>query len=142
MALLYISPNWCTDCRTLAAVDSLDGRGWTGWFAWRTIYRPLSRGQRPQRMATKRLDVPKALFSALKREAKSLGLPLPEYVLLLLIHRGAAQPPLSALKTGSELVAYWQTERVISTRTDIKRTPDSASYARQLRARAESRTRD
>jgi hypothetical protein len=41
-------------------------------------------------------------------------------------------------KTGSELVAYWQSEGLIGTRTDIT---DSQRHARQLRRQAEKRAR-
>ncbi len=81
------------------------------------------------------LDLPHELEDELAAEAAQLGLPLPEYILRVLSTTVAAgdEP-----KTGADLVEYWQNEEVIGTRPDIT---DSQEHARQIRRRAERRTR-
>ena len=44
--------------------------------------------------------------------------------------------PESAPKNGAELVAYWQTEGVIGSRSDIE---NSQEHARKIRRKAETR---
>ncbi|MBW4667093.1 MAG: hypothetical protein KME60_06505 [Cyanomargarita calcarea GSE-NOS-MK-12-04C] len=81
------------------------------------------------------LDLPPELENALCTEAASLNLALPEYILRLLSTRQILNNPL---KSGAELVAYWQSEGIINSRSDIT---DSQAYARNLRHHAETRER-
>ncbi|WP_392530298.1 hypothetical protein [Nostoc sp. C117] len=81
------------------------------------------------------LDLPPELENELCIEASLLNLPLSEYILRVLsVRQVLANPP----KTGAELVAYWQSEGVINSRSDIT---DSQAYARKLRHEAEIRER-
>lgn len=62
------------------------------------------------------LDLPPELESKLAARASEQGLPLPEYVLQLLNGEAAREP---VVKTGADLLAYWQREGVIGSRPDI-----------------------
>lgn len=84
------------------------------------------------------LDLPGELEHELSLEAARLGLPLDEYVLRILAGHRVAGSAEELPRTGAELVAFWEREGVIGSRTDIH---DSAEHARTLRARAEQRTR-
>jgi hypothetical protein len=81
------------------------------------------------------LDLPPELETELAAEAARLGLPLSEYALRLL---AGARGPSPALRTGAELLAYWQSEALVGTRADIT---DSAAHARNLREQAQRRAR-
>ncbi len=81
------------------------------------------------------LDLPQELVSKLSAEAARLGLSLSEYVVHVLSTGRLAE---QRLKTGEELVAYWQGEGVIGTRLDIA---DSQKRARKIRQKVERRTR-
>jgi hypothetical protein len=81
------------------------------------------------------LDLPHELESKLSAEATRLGLSLSEYVVHVL---SEGRPAEQRLKTGDELVAYWQREGVIGSRPDIF---DSQKRARRIRQKAERRTR-
>jgi len=81
------------------------------------------------------LDLPKDLESELATEAARLGLPVSEYAQRLL---AAGRTPGSSPKTGPELVAYWQREAVIGSRSEIS---DSQEHARAIRRKAEKRSR-
>jgi hypothetical protein len=81
------------------------------------------------------LDLPTELETELTAEAARLGLPLPEYVLRLLAGGLAPSP---APRTGAELLAYWQGEGLVGTRTDIA---DGPAHARALREQAQRRAR-
>lgn len=81
------------------------------------------------------LDLPAELESELAAEAARLGLPLSEYILRLL---AGGRVPCPVPRTGSELLAYWQGEGLIGTRSDIA---DSSAHARALREQAERRAR-
>lgn len=81
------------------------------------------------------LDLPSELENELSTEASRLKLPLAEYILRVLSFRPCLQNPP---KTGLELVAYWESVGVISSRPDIT---DSQDHARQLRHEAETRKR-
>lgn len=83
-----------------------------------------------------RLDLPKELERELTTEAAQMGVSLAEYVLRLLSARSSVE---AAPTTGAELVAYWQRERLLGTRS---RTTDSQSLSRQLRHKAEKRMRE
>jgi hypothetical protein len=79
------------------------------------------------------LDLPPELETELSAEAARLGLPLRDYAVRLLA--GAGRP---APNNGSELLAYWQGEGLVGTRTDIV---DAPGHARSLRERAQTRRR-
>jgi hypothetical protein len=79
------------------------------------------------------LDLPPELESELESEASRLNLPLSEYIVRILSTR---QVLINPPKTGTELVAYWQNEGLIGSRTDIS---DSQAHARELRQKAERR---
>lgn len=80
------------------------------------------------------LNLPPELEKELSREASRLKLPLSEYILRILSTRQVIENPP---KTGAELIAYWQSEGVIGSRTDII---DSQTHARKLRQEAERRS--
>jgi len=79
------------------------------------------------------LELPTDLESALSAEAARLRLPLPEYAVRLL---ATIRLPDPKPRTGAELLAYWQNEGLIGTRSDI---PDVPNHARTLRHEAERR---
>ncbi|WAL60001.1 hypothetical protein [Thermocoleostomius sinensis] len=81
------------------------------------------------------LELPSELERELANEASQLNLPLAEYILRVLSFRPFLQNPP---KTGVELVTYWESIGVVSSRTDIT---DSQEYARRLRDQAEHRER-
>ena len=79
------------------------------------------------------LALPSELETELATEAARLGLPLPEYALRLI---AAGRATRSALRTGAELLGYWQGEGLVGTRREIA---DSLAHARALRQQAERR---
>ena len=79
------------------------------------------------------LNLPPDLESELATEALQLNIPLSEYILRILSVRQVRSP----LKTGAELVAYWQSQGVINSRPDIT---DSQAHARKVRHEAETRS--
>ncbi len=81
------------------------------------------------------LDLPPELETELAAEAALLHLPLPEYALRLL---AGARGPSPSLRSGAELLAYWQDEGLVGTRSDIE---DSSAHARNLREQAQRRSR-
>lgn len=81
------------------------------------------------------LELPPELERELAAEAARLQLPLSEYALRVLT---AARMPTPALRTGAELVAYWQAEGLVGTRPDIT---DASAHARALREQAQRRAR-
>ena len=81
------------------------------------------------------LELPAELENELLTEASQLQLPLSEYILRVLSFRPLLQHPP---KTGSELVAYWESIGVIGSRPEIT---DSQGYAERLRRDAETRER-
>ncbi len=78
------------------------------------------------------LDLPSDLENELSTEASQLRLSLTEYILRILSFRPFLQ---NSPKTGTELVAYWESTGVINSRPDIV---DSQEYARELRHKAET----
>jgi hypothetical protein len=84
---------------------------------------------------TLNLNLPPELEHELCTEASQLNLSLNEYVLRVLATRQVSE---NLPKTGAELVAYWQREGVINSRSDIT---DSQAHARKLRNEAEMRER-
>lgn len=81
------------------------------------------------------LDLPSELETELVTEAARLGLSLPEYALRLIAAGRVTRP---ALRTGAELLGYWQGERLVGTRPEIA---DSQAHARLVREQAERRRR-
>jgi hypothetical protein len=81
------------------------------------------------------LDLPAALAEELTAEATGQGLTLPEYAIRVL----AAGRRSAEVRTGADLVKYWEAAGVIGTRPDIA---DPAAHARMLRDRAERRDGD
>lgn len=79
------------------------------------------------------VELPDDLANALAGEASRAGLTLPDYAAHLL---AVARPATSPVRTGADLVAYWQAEGLVGCRPDIT---DSQAHARQLRERAERR---
>lgn len=78
------------------------------------------------------LELPPDLAAELADEAARLGLSLPEYAVRLLASARSA----ARVRTGSDLVDYWQREGVVGTRPDIA---DSQAHARALREQAQKR---
>ena len=81
------------------------------------------------------LELPTDLEHALAAEAANLGVPIEQYALRVL---EGHLPIGETLKTGAELVAYWEREGVIGFRPEIE---DSQAYARAVRDAAEHRLR-
>jgi hypothetical protein len=79
------------------------------------------------------LDLPQKLVDELSDEATRRGLSLSEYASQIL---SAVQEKRTPVKTGADLVAYWQSEGLIGTRPEIV---DSQAFARELRRAAERR---
>ena len=81
------------------------------------------------------IDLPHELETELAAEAARLGLPLPEYALRLL---AGGRGPSPTVRSGAELLAYWQDEGLIGTRPEIA---DGPTHARGLREQAQRRAR-
>jgi hypothetical protein len=81
------------------------------------------------------LNLPPELEAELTAEAAQLGLPLPEYALRLL---AGGRGPSSTVRSGPELLAYWQAEGLVGTRPEIV---DGPAHARSLREQAQTRKR-
>jgi plasmid stability protein len=81
------------------------------------------------------LDLPEELENELSVEAAQAGLSLEEYALRVL---STGLIVGKRPQTGAELVEYWQNEGLIGARPDII---DSQAHSRQVRERAERRTR-
>ena len=81
------------------------------------------------------LDLPPELETELAAEAARLGLPLSEYAARLLA--GGRNPP-PVLRSGAELLAYWQGEGLVGMRPEIT---DASAHARALREQAQRRAR-
>ena len=79
------------------------------------------------------LDLPPDLELELAAEAAQLHLPLADYAVRLLA--GNTRPDI---KSGADLVAYWQREGAVGSRPDIA---DAAAHARSLREQAQRRPR-
>jgi hypothetical protein len=76
------------------------------------------------------LHLPSELEAELATEAAQLGLPLSEYALRLIAAGRSAGP---ALRTGTELLGYWQSVGLVGTRPEMA---DSQAHARGLREQA------
>lgn len=81
------------------------------------------------------IDLPDDVEKDLTREATRLGLSLTDYLLRILRDRHIPVAPAVA-RTGVELVAIWESQGLIGSRSDIE---DPASYARELRDRSQNR---
>jgi hypothetical protein len=79
------------------------------------------------------LELPDDLARALAGEASRLGLSLPDYAVRLLT---SASPSAGSVRTGAELVAFWQAQGVVGSRPEIT---DSQAHARALRDAAQQR---
>lgn len=79
------------------------------------------------------VELPDDLADALTAEAARLGLSLPDYAVRLL---ESARPSATAVRNGTDLVAFWQAEGLVGTRSDIA---DSPAEARRLRELAQRR---
>jgi hypothetical protein len=79
------------------------------------------------------LNLPPELEMKLANEASRQGVSLSDYLLRILSNGGKTA---SAVRSGAELVSYWQQAGVVGTRSDIS---DSPQHARVLRAKAEQR---
>ncbi len=81
------------------------------------------------------LDMTSELETELATEAARLGLPLSEYVLRLIAAGRGTHP---TLRTGAELLDYWQGAGLVGARPEIA---DSQAHARAVREQAERRPR-
>ena len=79
------------------------------------------------------LNLSAELESELETEAAKLGIPLSDYALRLI---AAGRATRSEIRTGADLVRYWQRQGLIGCRPDIS---DSQAHARALREQAERR---
>jgi hypothetical protein len=80
------------------------------------------------------IDLPSELETKLAAEASRQGVALSDYLVRILSNGGQAVP---GVRTGAELVAYWQKAGVVGVRAAIS---DSQQHARALRAEAERRS--
>lgn len=85
------------------------------------------------------LDLSTELERKLAWEAGRQGLSVEQYALQLLAEPKGALQTQEPIRTGAELVAYWEREGLVGTRPDIS---DPAAYARDLRQQAETRVRN
>lgn len=94
------------------------------------------------------LDITPEQEQQLALKAEQQGMDTRDYALAVLFHEEAsgsdsedalplAGPLPPANGTGADLVAYWEREGLLGTRSDIK---DSQKHARELRRKAESRS--
>jgi hypothetical protein len=81
----------------------------------------------------KTLELPDDLANALTDDATRLGLSLSDYALRVL---ASTRQPQAEIRTGADLVAYWQREGLIGSLTD---DVDSSVEARRLREQAQRR---
>jgi len=81
------------------------------------------------------LELPQELEDEFAAEAERLHLSLAEYVLRVLV---AGRVVASTPRTGADILASWQREGLIGTRSDVA-VADIPQYARELRQRAERR---
>ena len=79
------------------------------------------------------VELPDDLADALADEASRAGMSLRDYAVRLL---AAARPAAATVRTGADLVAFWQAAGVVGSRPDIA---DSQAHARQLRDQAQRR---
>lgn len=81
------------------------------------------------------LDLPGDLERTLNAKAACLGVPVAEYAVQILA-KSQSIDELREIRTGADLVAFWERNGVIGSRPDIV---DSVEHARGLRAQAERR---
>ena len=82
------------------------------------------------------LDLSTELERKLSSEAGRQGLSVEQYALQLLAEPKGALQTQEPIRTGGELVAYWEREGLVGTRLDIL---DPTAHARELRQQAETR---
>ena len=82
------------------------------------------------------VNLPSELEAELAAEAAHLSLPLTEYAMRVLAGGQSARP---SLRTGAELLAYWQGEGLVGARPEIT---DAPAHARALREGAQRRERE
>jgi hypothetical protein len=78
------------------------------------------------------VELPDELADRLTDEASRVGMSTPDYA----IHLLTTARPAVAVRTGAELVAFWQSEGLVGSRPDL---PDSPEHARRLRDEAQRR---
>jgi hypothetical protein len=76
------------------------------------------------------VELPDELAEALTDEALRLGISLPEYAVHLLT---SARASAISARNGADLVAFWQAEGLIGTRSEVR---DSQAEARRMREQA------
>ena len=64
-----------------------------------------------------------------------------EYALALIENSLSSTPLMPELKTGADVVAYWQAQGLIGDWADRKDIADSVEYAGKLREKAQTRAR-
>lgn len=79
------------------------------------------------------LDLPVDLANALRSAAEERGLSLPEYAVEVLAR---SRMQADEVRTGADLVRYWEDEGLLGNRPDIT---DSSEHARRIREQAQKR---
>lgn len=82
------------------------------------------------------LELPIDLERDLEIAAASAGLPLAGYALQILAANLIPATDEAPPRNGADLLAYWEREGLLGSRTDIE---DPAEYARELRERTQRR---
>ena len=85
---------------------------------------------------TLNLELDAELAEVLAEEAARKKMSLPDYAVYLLT---ITVPPPPPLKTGADVVAYWEANGLIGTRPDIT---DPVAHSEAMRAKSNSRNRD
>ena len=85
------------------------------------------------------LEINTELERRIKREAARLGVAPDAYAARVL---DQAVPGVRVLRSGRELVEYWEREGVLGAWAHRDDIGDSADYARELRRQAETRSRE
>jgi len=85
------------------------------------------------------LDLPGDLEQKLALEAAERGMPLTDYAIELLSRGTSATGEEDEVRTGADLVDFWEREGLIGYRDDIT---DSVAYAQEIRRQAERRIRE
>lgn len=94
-----------------------------------------SQGAEPVRgqLMPQTIELPDELADALTDEASRAGMSLPDYAVHIL---SAVRPPVTAVRTGADLVAFWQAQGLLGPRAG---DADSPEEARRLRDQAQRR---
>lgn len=86
------------------------------------------------------IDLPPYVETYLREEAAKQETPVEEYTAHLvedLVPKPLPPSPMPELKTGADVVAYWQKEGVIGMWADRKDMEDSTEYVNRLKRRIE-----